>query len=443
MKRTNVIKTSILLSILAFILFIPNMVNAQIINNDNIKVETSKLSSDGSIKVELTGITLDETHEYYFSLCKTTGVVPTTDYLITTYTSNSATINLNASTKEICDVLKSTDKGYLYVWDYDTDESVIEKLPINLKMKPYEAIEMNYDGLLSWDRIYGIKNSSYKFEKITDTNIINTYLKNNRKAESIYDLLPKEPTKGGFKNMFLDSYSPYCYEVDSRARNEKGLWLIWGQIYGDGAKTIYGYSLYDNMPIDNEAPIVKSIEVVSPEAGTYKTSQTVKIRVNFDEIITADTVPTLKVRFGESPIRDLTNGTIVDHYIEYSYNIQDNDKGQLATVALEGGNVKDSSGNSASISCPIISGNAIKANVDGIENNNTENQDTNNNNKGENNSNNNNSNNTNNNKQENDNTQAPNKIPQAGQNITIVLIIAIVLVSGIVMLKKYQKYKGI
>ena len=44
---------------------------------------------------------------------------------------------------------------------------------------------------------------------------------------------------------------------------------------------------------------------------------------------------------------------------------------------------------------------------------------------------------------EKDPTIANGKIPQAGQNITIVLMIATTLVVGIIMYKKYQKYKGI
>ena len=42
---------------------------------------------------------------------------------------------------------------------------------------------------------------------------------------------------------------------------------------------------------------------------------------------------------------------------------------------MTGGNIKDEAGNEANLSCPLITGNTIKANVDGTTTTETENQD--------------------------------------------------------------------
>jgi len=216
---------------------------------------------------------------------------------------------------------------------------------------------------------------------------------------------------------------------------------LWIKARDVDSKGVYGCLIVN---IDGDGPTVEKIYVSSPESGTYKTGQTVKIRVGFSEPIVGSTVPTLKIKFGDSAVREVSNGTIVNsgngsyywqHYIEYSYDIQNSDKGQLATVELTGGNIKDSSDNAAILSCPIITGNTIKANVEGTTTNNTENQDkTNNDGK------------TDDKKEENktgekDTTTANKILPNTGMSKIIISLIVILSVTGICIYIKYKNIK--
>ena len=226
----------------------------------------------------------------------------------------------------------------------------------------------------------------YKIEKITDENIIKGFKECNGDYSKL-DLasISNAPETGWVTSMYSGkdyyrSKGVYIRDIPT----DDGLYYLWIKGKDTNSKQIIGYTLI-NREVDEDAPAVKAIYVSSPESGTYKTSQTIKINVEFSEKITGTTVPTLKIRFGESPIRSLTNGTIKNGtsygYITYSYNIQSDDKGQLAAVGLEGGTIKDTSGKDAKLSCPLISGSTIKANTEGTTTNQTDNQDKVNNNK--------------------------------------------------------------
>lgn len=485
MKKLRSLMLILIIGIISFL--IPTIVKAEVLDNSKISSSISRMSSDGSIKVNLEGLTLDTSKEYKFSLTKNQATEPSDWYNIITYTDKTAEINLTASTKVFKDVLSATETGYLYIKDASDDTLVVSKLPINLKLPYYDTIDIIYKNKssISIDRIYNLSKASWQAVKITDTNIINEYLSNNREVSSILKLLPTTAPTSNWIEMTNYTYDTYSYDVHSY-NLDNGLYLIWVQMYGDNCRTVYGYTVYDALPIDEEAPTVKSISVTSPTSGTYKTSQTVKIRVNFSETITGTSVPTLKIKFGDSVERSVSNGTIKESYIEYSYNIQDGDVGQLATVSLSGGTIKDSAGNDAKLSCPIISGYTIKANMDGTTTNNTDNQDKTNNNTTPNNNNgstsnsssstnnpstnngstsnsssstsnpstnnsgtSNNSSSTSNQSTNNSNTSnkdtttAPGKIPQTGEEITVIVAIIAVAILAVFGYIKCRKYKGI
>lgn len=117
---------------------------------------------------------------------------------------------------------------------------------------------------------------------------------------------------------------------------------------------------------DKTAPTVESIAVTSPVSGTYKTGQEIKITATFSEEIAGTTMPTLKIKFGESEERTITTGTISGKSIVYTYKIVDNDKGQLTLTGYTGGEIKDLAGNDAVITSKVLTGNTIKANIEEI-----------------------------------------------------------------------------
>lgn len=417
--------------------------------------------NDGSIQINLTGVTLDTKKAYSYALV-TRGGTPEKWQVLTEYTANTAQVKLSSATKEIEDVLRVTDTGLLYIKDNSNDKYIVEALEVDLKLPYLQAFQYEFNSRVGYydvERIYSKigDTKSQTIQKVTDKTLIEQFLnvKNNGgNIASLEKYLTAHPTTGYIRTVYIN-------------KNEynDGLYLVWVKLGASGCKDIYGCIIHDGLPEDKTlaeymgnadlvAPTVKAIEVTSPATGTYKTSQTVKIRVKFSEVITGSSVPTLKIKFGESTERTVTNGTIKDNYIEYSYNIQETDKGQLAVVSLSGGSIKDTSGNEAKLSCPIISGYTIKANVDGTVNNNTDNQDkdndkTDNDKKDE-------DNNTNKPTEDNkDNTQnggttndqdktvAPGKLPQTGLGIGIAVTIVAIVGIGALAYFKYNSYRDV
>ena len=482
MRSTKCLLIVFFVSIMLFL--IPSISNAA--------VEYTRLieGNDGSITLNLTGLTLDdsaitlpdgETTRYSFSLVSK-GVTPTKWFGLMNFTDETATVVLNPETEAIVKVLKMTDTGYLYIRDNSDSSNVVEALEVDLKLPYLQAIDYsrrsqgtssdsyNIMGQYGYG-YYGKGSRYYQVTKVTDKTLIQKYLdvkNNNGQITDLKSALPEIPKSGygslgGYSDIYVRDY-------------DDGLYLIWIKLTGDSCKDIYGCIVHDGLPnaktvanyIQGEGPKVLRIQVQSPASGTYKTGQTVKIRVYFDKKITGTSVPTLKIKFGNSTERNVTNGTIHNdstsiwewgQYIEYSYNIQSGDNGQLATVSLTGGAIKDTDGNAAFLTCPVLTGNiTIKANTEGTITNNTENQDKVNNedknddsdkkgsSSSDKNSSSNKDKNTSSNKKEDnkkDDTTVKGKIPYTGASYAVIFAIALILVVGIIAKVKYNDLKDI
>lgn len=445
MKLSNIL-------VLIFIVFIiwgilSFSVNAAEIDNSKIDVKSEMYSSNGSFNVTLSNITLDTTHQYEFGISANQETEPENYFSINNLTNNLCVLNLNASIDEIVNILKTTNTVYAYVNDKtNSNEQIIKALPVDVTLPLIGGINMYFENnYLYIDHLYGNTSASYQFQKITDEDIINAYnqiTENGEDLKSISNMLTNEVPQTGWKNM-TSEYPTLGHSREHRVTDElaDGLYYVWGQLTGQNNKNLYGYILYmkGQAQTDGNGPIVDKIDVISPESGSYGIGQEIKIRVVFDEAITAETVPTLTIKFGEGQERELTNGIIsnnVDHYIEYTYTIREGDVGQLMAVNLEGGNVKDDSGNNAILTCPAISGNAIVANRDIDINIGDENNNENNSNNGENN----NGGSSNNN---NDGTTAPGKLPQTGETILIISSVIVCVTLATVGLIKYRGMKDI
>lgn len=492
MNSKKLLKGILFMLIIAFFLIVfPNTVNAAV------EYTRAIAGNDGSITLNLTGLELDENKAYSFALV-TKGGTPTTWHTLTEYTENTAQIPLSSATTDIVNVLKVTDTGVLYVKNNSDDSYVVNAMQVNLKLPYLQFGKYEYKGSENYNYYYiynlysSLKAQNVQIQKVTDKNLVQKYLnvKNNNSSITLLEnSLPNVPSTGySSPDVNFSSWT----QVTTTKKND-GLYLIWVKLSGDNCKDVYGCIIHDGLPeatkveqyiegLDVEAPTVKSIQVISPVSGTYKTPQTVKIAVYFSETIKGSTIPTLTVKFGDSEERKLTNGTIKNTgyttpCIEYTYNIQDSDKGQLQTVSLAGGNITDEAGNNAKLSCPVLTGSyTIKANVEGTTTNNTDNQDKKNNettNNGTTTTNNNSStvvtnnndnvaetkNNStttgaNNNKAttttdtKNTNTKDTTimpgtKLPQAGESYVIIALISVVLIAGVVLYIKYSKMKDI
>lgn len=437
-----------LLVIITLMLLLPNVSNAVVEYTRTIP------SNEGTIKINFTGLELDVAKAYEFALVRQGGTPENWFNIDDGYTTSEATVTLSSATSRIVEVLKATDIGFIYIREKDntTGTYVVQAQQVDLKLPYLQSLSYTKDSTKYSvrNRIYGsIGSSSWyasehytyiKWEKVTDENLVEKFLSiksNNSNITKLEGDLPNPPTTG---------YTPDI-EPDYKDKDD-GLYLLWVKRTGENCKEVYSCIVHDGLPeatkleqyiegFDVEKPTVNSIAVTSPASGTYKTGQTVKITVTFSEIITGDTVPTLKIKFGTSEERTVTNGTITENKIVYSYNIVDGDKGQLAVTGYTGGTIKDAAGNDAVITSKTVSGNTIKANVEGTTTNNTENQD-----KTNEGTNNNNNNNTYTSKKE-SNTTATGKLPYTGLKVGVILAIVIVLVAGAFGYCKYSKLKGI
>ena len=364
--------------------------------------------SNGNIGLDISNITLSSEGNYEWSIGTSSSVDNITKWYVLgdmNASKSTAKIELTVQDRDILAILRKTNTAYLFIKDSKATEDtsddtlLVSGLQIDLTLPSLYAFDIieDYVGLhiiggdLSsvdkWDgATYNISTAYYKFEKITDETLVEKYKKALTDGTSLTEVFSIDVAKieaiENWNACTADYSNRYTCINESKMPTDQGAYYLWVKAKDTDSKTVYGCLIVN---IDADGPIVEKIYVSSPEAGTYKTGQTVKIRVGFSEEITGSSVPTLKIKFGESAVREVTNGTIVNtgsgnyywaHYIEYSYNIQDSDKGQLATVDLTGGNIKDSSGNEATLSCPVITGNTIKANVEGTTTNNTQNQDT-------------------------------------------------------------------
>ena len=116
---------------------------------------------------------------------------------------------------------------------------------------------------------------------------------------------------------------------------------------------------------DITAPTVESIEVTYASVMNYSRDANknmymvpadakLVINVNFSEIVTGTTAPTLTIKFGNGSNINLTDGTVGGSTITYVYTIKSTDIGIMTTVGYSGGNITDGAGNAAKLSCPAV-----------------------------------------------------------------------------------------
>lgn len=379
-------KVIIFLIIILAIALIPNTVKAvyqDTFTTGGINVNKIIASTDGTIDFQITNIELTAGHTYKWAIAKTNQKEDVQDWNILgqfNTDSKTAVLNVTPSNYKMKEILKTTDEAYLYLKDEtDSETYKIDALKVDLSLPVLGGINITNTVTASGEtytipNIYEIGQMYFKFVKITDDNIIQSYEANNG------DLSKLELADVSEAPISWETYNGYGGTISNiKKPKETGIYYLWAKIQNSSSKAIIGYTV---IKVEAVGPKVSAIVAAEPEDGTYGAPQKVTIRVEFDREISGSIVPTLKIRFGDSEVRELTNGIYENpyswwHYIEYTYNIQNTDVGQLEIVDLVGGNIKDKEGNDAILSCPLITGKSIVASGEGTANNNTDNKDEN------------------------------------------------------------------
>ena len=395
----------VLAIIIAAIILLQGKVNAEnVFTTDDGIVVTKKSNSNfsgGNVELAITNIPIKEEMGYEWNVSRTTTIADDANWYLladTNTTAKTANLILTTENGNILAMLRTTNTLYISVRDSEKN-IIIDKLKIDVTLEPFSAFDLYYRfgntyilggtgcSVEQWNpSTYNISSAMYKFEKIEDEELINGYrtaLKDKTNLGDVTEITVDKIKKiDGWISCTKDHSYPKNRIEEEKIPTDAGVYYLWIKAQDVDSKVVYGVKVIN---IDAEAPKVNEIRVVSPDEGTYKTEQTIKIRAEFTEVIAGDKMPTMKIKFAEGEVRELTNGTLVNtsnnnsyawgHYIEYSYNIQASDVGQLALVSFEGGNIADTTGNKAVITCPVLTGNIIKANVEGQTNTNTDNQD--------------------------------------------------------------------
>lgn len=282
-----------LISALLFI--IPNVSNAAV------NVTRNVYSNNGSMKFNFTGLTLDTTHEYEYGLTKTSAEHVETWHLITEYTVSTATVDVVSTTKDLREVINSVDTGYITIRDKTTNNTVnivLQPYAVDLKL-PYLNVT-NYSVITNGKSLDNsdshinvpLRNASnsiayYKYEKITDQNIINKYKEiksKNGDVTKLQDILKTNVPSSdwstwGFWNGYDSSgmEGGYGYTQRTIQTPDTGLYYMWVYFSGKNIKNIYGYILVDNLEPD------VALESVSlPKTATVELGKTLTLSPTFN-----------------------------------------------------------------------------------------------------------------------------------------------------------------
>lgn len=262
------------------LLMLPNMVNA----TEGITVSRKLYSMDGNMDFTFTGLTIDTTHEYEYGITKTIATTVEDWYLVTEMTTTSATANIRVGTKEMRDVINAVDTGYITIKDKTTDTIILEPYAVDLKLPylrvtSYEVVSNGQDLTGDYEITVALRNASnseayYKYEKITDENLIKKYkeIKANKGDYTTLESLLKTsaPTSGysawGYWNGYMGYGNGFGYTTRTVNAPDEGLYYLWVYFSGDNIKNLYGCILVDNLQPDIDVegislPATRTVEL--------------------------------------------------------------------------------------------------------------------------------------------------------------------------------------
>lgn len=179
------------------------------------------------------------------------------------YSTGNIRITVSSGNKNQLAILKTTDIAYITVKKVGEKTNILEDYKVDLTLPLLESFTVNrstwYESALTnpayeISSAYDIKasNISFKWEKITDADIVNTYIDNNHDLSGL-KLKGKESfpslSDTSWKSVHL-MYSGDVYPNEGKILNnekpaENGLYYLWLKGSADDTKTIYGYVILE------------------------------------------------------------------------------------------------------------------------------------------------------------------------------------------------------
>lgn len=285
-----------LISILALVILI------LITNKSNAAVQyTRDFQLDGAIEINLTGLQLEESKQYEFALV-TKGGTPETWNLIADYTNTTAKLLLNPETANIVNVLRVTDNGQVFLREKDSTTYIVDRLDVNLKLPYLKAIKykLSETGWYELGTIYniigGITKSYHKFEKVTDKNLIEEFLKDKKNTDRLETMLPIPPDTG---------YTEEGYFSGSKYND--GLYIVWTRQVGANCKTVQGAIIHDGLPnstslkdygVDTDKPVTPNQNPETPTQNPTTPTQNPTAEPNQDTTTAKQDIPKAGLKYG-------------------------------------------------------------------------------------------------------------------------------------------------
>lgn len=445
MIRNKKILILALLLGLTLALIIPNISNA----TTEITVSRNLYSMDGSMKFTFTGLTIDTTHEYEYGFTKTSATAVEDWYLVTESTATSVTANIMTGTKQMKEVINAVDTGYITIKDKTTDKVIVEHYAVDLKLPflrvtNYEVISNGQKLDVDYNINVPLRNAAnseayYKYEKITDQNLINKYKEikaNNGDYTALESLLKTSAPTSGYSTWAYwnghgtDGRNGYGYTTRTVNAPDEGLYYLWLYFSGESIKNLYGCIIVDNLQ-----PDIKVDSISLPSTKTVELGKTITLYPIFNPSTATNKIVTWTSSDEEVATVD-NAGKITPKKVGST----------IITVITQDGNKK------ATCTVTVTSKGTNTNSTQKPSTNNTTNGTTNNSTSTNNNSNTNTNNSTTTNKKptssttstnKTDTTTAPSKIPQTGERVMIIAVIAAVIGIGAYACVRYNRYKGI
>lgn len=253
------VKMLIIMMLILLTIAFPNIVRAETITSEKIVTSTN-----GSVEFIIKGLKLEDGASYQWAIEKSKDAQITNWYDVTApeYTTGNIKITVSVDNENQLKILKSTDTAYITVRKVGETTNLLEKYNVDLSLPLLKVFSINKS---SWyhsapsnsayeiNTIYGIKasNVSFKWEKITDANIVNNYIDNNHDLSGL-NLKGKESfpslsdTSWKSVHQMYSVSSPQEGKINNNEEpTEDGLYYLWLKGSSSDVKTIYGQAVLE------------------------------------------------------------------------------------------------------------------------------------------------------------------------------------------------------
>lgn len=263
MKKIKIIM--VILVIISSILLIANYSNAATDTSEKtVTSEKIVTSTNGSVDYIIKNLELEDGASYQWAIekSKEAEIVNWYDVTAPEYSTGNIRITISSGNSNQLAVLKSTDSAYITVRKVGEKTNILENYKVDLTLPLLKAFTVTkstwYDSALKnpayeITSAYNIKasNISFKWEKITDADIVNNYIDNNHDLSGL-KLKGKESFPSLSDTSWKSVHQRYAttYQNEGEILNnekpaENGLYYLWLKGSADDTKTIYGYVILE------------------------------------------------------------------------------------------------------------------------------------------------------------------------------------------------------